>query len=869
MKNKKIMRMFALMMAATMTMSMFSGCGNAGQSANEGSVAAEVPVQSGIVSDTMDAQTLAAGGELLSFIKTNFAASGLEEDYNKPLYDLPKDHTFEFECSEAAGYVAYKAFKVFDNSDYEDITGMVYNRNVYENGKIKVVPDGTLALNENGSYNTNDGTWGSLNQLYLVQYVDLNTGEDLEKPLVTPFTIQHDLAAPSVSQSLDENNSYVLSWEAVPGAVEYRVYEHFGDCAYKLECTTTDTSVSVEDFATQKKSENYMELLHQDLGYEQDGIAYMNTAAKFDDTMKDGYFVVVAVDAMGKQSGISKIMDVRELANRLPYTIPDRVIDVEITSVEDIPAYVDVEMADGSIQKMVIDFHGAQAYYYPDDEMMMSIRAKVANTLFNNFVLRLHGMKYEDVLANISVVTERQDDLLSKVGGMEQGEVVVKEVPAEDVPELEVPEPSAAPTIEPSVAPTIEPTAAPTAAPSVEPSVEPSAAPTVEPTVAPTAEPSVEPTVEPTAAPSVEPSVEPSATPSVETPQESGNDNVQLMNEVAVVVQQTLNEIGMDHVNATLYASSDLQAWLAMCLIAQAEVIPVPVEVFPEAANVDYLFTLLYEAHRQNPTSGLYCEAKYAYEYETLLVTYVEEPTVRLNKTKQEFEAAKRIAAEVTHEGMSDYEKVLAINEYFRINASYDFDSMSTNVEDFSTLSEQFMDSHSPYGIICKNYGVCESYSEAFCLTARYAGLEVMNEIGALYGGGHEWNRVKVDGSWCVLDVTNNDTDFIINGLFNVTDAQVAGVLVPDNSAIMNQGNYVANDATKEYYYMSGKCATDMSQAADLIAAQLQTQDTAFVRIPKNTSDAQIEAALSDLVNVKGTMWSTAGKDLDILFVKK
>ena len=218
---------------------------------------------------------------------------------------------------------------------------------------------------------------------------------------------------------------------------------------------------------------------------------------------------------------------------------------------------------------------------------------------------------------------------------------------------------------------------------------------------------------------------------------------------------------------------------------------------------------------------------------------------------------------------MSDYEKVLAINEYFRLNASYDFDSTETQIDDYSTLSEQFIDSHTPYGILCKDYGVCESYSEAFVLTARFAGLEAMCEIGALYGGGHEWNRVKVDGSWCVLDVTNNDTDIFVNGLFNITDEQMEGILVPNNAAIRNHGNYVATDDSKEYYYVNGNAVTDIDMAAELLAKQLEVSDTALVRIPTWAEKEDLEEILSQLVYEEGVNFSKAGERLNILCVIK
>ena len=85
-----------------------------------------------------------------------------------------------------------------------------------------------------------------------------------------------------------------------------------------------------------------------------------------------------------------------------------------------------------------------------------------------------------------------------------------------------------------------------------------------------------------------------------------------------------------------------------------------------------------------------------------------------------------------------------------------------------SSLSESFIDAHTPYGILVNNYGVCESYSEAFALVGRMAGLDVIIETGYLQGGGHEWNRVCVDGQWCIIDVTNNDIDSCRNALLNV-----------------------------------------------------------------------------------------------------
>ncbi len=890
MKKKSLTRILAVMLAAVLTIVPLGGCGNTGSTDNssdsvESSVETEEPgtqseetgaeeteeseVTTEGSSDTSSEVTdaVATGGEnLIQQIKMNFAAAELPENYQQPMLNLPKDYVFEFECSDEAGYIAYEAFQVYDNSDFENVGGMTYNWNTYENGKITVAPYGALYLNETGSTNINDGTWGSLNQLYLVQYIDLTTGEKLERPIVTPFTVQHEVTAPVITQGVDAANCYTLSWEKVPGAVEYRVYEHFLSVGYTLECTTSNTSVSVEDFESQKTMEEYIDLLHQDLinaGYDSeiltnDGIAYMNRGVKYSEDLQDGYFLVVAVDANGNQSGISNIVDVREIASKLPYQICDTSVEVEVASVEDMPAYVEVEMVDGSVQQMIIDYHGAQTYYYPEEETKLAIKTKVANTLFDSFYIIMYGMTLEELKENASYVGDREDELLNRISGVEDPQISMANTPSEDANRViekmveATPEPTEAPIPEPTEAPTAEPTEAPTAEPTEAPTPEPTEAPTAEPTATPEPVATEAPTPEPTKAPAQEASVP-----------------VQLMYEVAAQVEERIQDLGEEKVSQVLYATNDLEAWMAMCLITQSEIIPIPIEVFPDAANLDYVRALLLEAYRQNPTSGFLCEIKYSSDYQAIAVKYLEEPEVRLKKTQEEMDAAYALANQLITEDMSDYEKVLAINEYFRINASYDFDSTATQIEDYSTLSEQFIDSHSPYGIICNNYGVCESYSEAFVLTARFAGLEAVCEVGSLYGGGHEWNRVKVDDSWCVLDITNNDIDTFINGLFNVTDEQIAGILVPDNSAITDYYNFAATDASKEYYHMNGSAVTDLDDAAELLAEILADNDTALIRIPEGSTKEELEDILKQLVYEEGVAISKAGTKLNILCVMK
>lgn len=184
----------------------------------------------------------------LTNLSNNYAALDLNASYTEPVYQLPKDYVFEFEASDEAGYIAYDAFDVYMYTDL-DMIQPSFCTCTYEDGKIYVAPNAPIQTTAEGSTNVSDGTWGSLTKLYLVQRIDLETGDYLDDPIITPFSVMHDLDSPAVIQTVDEGNLYTLYWNAIPGASAYRIYRDIGMGAYLFECETTNTSVNVEEFA--------------------------------------------------------------------------------------------------------------------------------------------------------------------------------------------------------------------------------------------------------------------------------------------------------------------------------------------------------------------------------------------------------------------------------------------------------------------------------------------------------------------------------------------------------------------------------------------------------------------------------------------
>lgn len=727
--------------------------------------------------------------------------------YNQPMYQLDPDYVFQFEAEDSAGYIAYDAFSVYIEPNY-NVSQVDYCECSYDNGIISVSPRSTLHITEDGSESIDDGTWGSLNKLYLVQNIDLTTGEELETRIITPFSIVHDLDAPVLSQGVTEDNLYQLTWTEVPGATEYRVYRNYSDLWFELEVSTTALSATVEEFASRIADEEFMDLFEGDLaeaGFNvESGTSnqfYMNTC------LGDSY-VVVAVNG-SQQSGISNECLVGEISNRLPYCVEGNICE-EVDSVLDFPTHVNVVMLDGSIVSMLIDYTDAGAARLDNNPNAIALYPHVLNTMFNSFQIILTGFPYEEFLAAASEIHNRQGNI-DRTGGLIEPNLVIPETPTngeeEDLTDLINSQFGA--VVEGAFDAGLRPGGGGRL-----PSGGSSSASTPTPTPASTS------TSTSTGGLGL------NRRPHGQTPQ--GNSTSDLYAAAVSEVESRLALI--DGIEDVLYANSELEEWIAKCLVTNLELIPIPSAVFPEVSNSSYLNSVFMEAYRQNPTSGMITDCNYNYSYEAFVVSYAEDWNTRMTKTQQELAAATRIANSITGTGA---EAVYQINDYLCANASYDFDSTSANVAP-GTYPEAYVDAHTPYGIICNNYGVCESYSEAFALIARTLGMNAIMETGTLDGGPHEWSKIEINGNWYVVDVTNNDNEYVSNAILCISDS-VARSLIIANAANSYIGTFSATDDSLDYYSYIGRAATTNNDASSILAEQLSTgSDIAVCRIPSS-----------------------------------
>lgn len=155
------------------------------------------------------------------------------------------------------------------------------------------------------------------------------------------------------------------------------------------------------------------------------------------------------------------------------------------------------------------------------------------------------------------------------------------------------------------------------------------------------------------------------------------------------------------------------------------------------------------------------------YENNTAIVTI--NLTYIGTKAQEDFvtKKVKEIANSLLIPNMTDFEKVLAVNNYVVTHANYSFNTKTSP--------------HHVYTLLNEGKGVCQAYALLTYRLLKEMGVEARYVTGKGYGSNgledHAWNLVKIDGEWYFLDTTWNDqwtnTKYIYYGYFLVTSNQL------------------------------------------------------------------------------------------------
>ncbi len=114
------------------------------------------------------------------------------------------------------------------------------------------------------------------------------------------------------------------------------------------------------------------------------------------------------------------------------------------------------------------------------------------------------------------------------------------------------------------------------------------------------------------------------------------------------------------------------------------------------------------------------------------------------DKDKETLDMASRVLDEIISDGMSDYEKELAVYDWMTHNLSFDSGSLLV-------VPDTQADCDNPYGVLKYKNAVCVGYATTFRLFMQMLDIECMVVHDSYLS--HSWDLVKLDGEWYHTDI--------------------------------------------------------------------------------------------------------------------
>ncbi|HKM34353.1 MAG TPA: transglutaminase domain-containing protein [Lachnospiraceae bacterium] len=325
-----------------------------------------------------------------------------------------------------------------------------------------------------------------------------------------------------------------------------------------------------------------------------------------------------------------------------------------------------------------------------------------------------------------------------------------------------------------------------------------------------------------------------------------------LDNDISFEEEETAAE-QVREVSFEITANSALSEYLASNMLAGVSIIDV--SDFSEASDTSILGDAVLEAYYQNP----YIFGITGYQINqagtAVKIEYEEAADINAKKQQEVQEKATAIISEIITPDMTELEKELAINQYLCATCTYS-DAALVNAEEnnFEYIDDIYIDAFTAYGALINGDCVCAGYAAAFKILADLADLDCVVVTGMLDGNlPHAWNKIRIDGEWEILDVTNNDNEFLSNALFNLPDEAGSRTLTECNDYVMDgyMRNYTATNGQREYYRLN-ELYFDYDEIGERLAEQLSLNGVALLRTEYSLDDSTFNRIAEDVYQIIG-----------------
>lgn len=172
---------------------------------------------------------------------------------------------------------------------------------------------------------------------------------------------------------------------------------------------------------------------------------------------------------------------------------------------------------------------------------------------------------------------------------------------------------------------------------------------------------------------------------------------------------------------------------------------------------------------------------------------------------------------------------------------------------------------------LTRHQGTCESYQRIYAKLLDAAGIA----NGRITGNGHTWNAVKIDGKWCQMDLTWDDTSDNWYGdldqrhlYFGLTDELMA-IAHSDHTANYQKDGYAyrSTDLSNNYFVRNGKADEWAEKYADRIQKHLDDKEESF---SINADNQSFPPSISGIQNgivayaMNQREWKTGGAKVEL-----
>ena len=223
------------------------------------------------------------------------------------------------------------------------------------------------------------------------------------------------------------------------------------------------------------------------------------------------------------------------------------------------------------------------------------------------------------------------------------------------------------------------------------------------------------------------------------------------------------------------------------------------------------------------------------------------DPSGLSDEDKETYDMAKAVLDEIITDGMSAYEKELAIYDWM-------VDNIGQGSGHIISMPGQNSESFTPRDVLLNRNAVCVGYATTFRLLANMEGLEVH----IVHNDYHSWDMVKLDdGEWYQLDIYSD-----VNGSkyrnFNMTDEQARNGHEWDDSALPE-----AKGTKYSYAVQSAVEVKDLFEIPAKVRDIIKPgkSGSLFYKFPKKLTDKDLSLADQMIQIMQQAMYSVEGGD--------